>query len=157
MSFFSSFISATKTASAKTQSLLRFLVMKTIGLILAVMFLFLALVFLGYGLIAGVTATQKAKDAKITGIADGIGKHSTACRVGGLFVLETETGKIYSLYPVWPDKLSPSLGDWVRVWPAQKPLVAFPGVDGWAWFMVATIVVLGFLFLEFAFLSLLIK
>lgn len=166
MSFLSSLKTGAQSASVKTGSILRYILMKALGIFLAVVFFSLAVLFLGYGLIAVVTASSKAKEAKVTVVSETVGGHHVACRVGGLFEIQTESGKgkdlekdskIYSLYPAWPDKLSPSSGDWVRVWPMKKPLVAFPGVDGWAWFIVGTIVILGFLSLEFAFLSVLLK
>lgn len=143
-------------------AVLRFVFMKALGLVLAVFFLFLALVFLGYSTAALVT-TFKGREAKVVSISNAVGTHRTACRVGGLFMVGTEAGKgkekakdknIYTLYPAWPDQLQPALNDTIQVWPSKKPLVGAPLTDSWGWFIVGTLLILGLIMLEFAFLSL---
>ena len=144
-------VSGTKTA-------VRFIALKIIGVILSVVFLFLAALFLAYA--ASSTATTvKGKDARVTVISGKVGGHCTSFRLGGLFDVTAEMDKqkfekIYCLYPAWPDVLQPVKGDVIRVWPAKQPVVGAPAVDGWGWFIVGTFFVLGLLFLEFAFLVL---
>ncbi|HEY5037663.1 MAG TPA: hypothetical protein VIJ93_01170, partial [bacterium] len=112
-----------------------------------------------------VVTSTKGREAKIYSITNHMGRHQTACRVGGLFDIATQTGiginakrdtNIYCLYPAWPDQLQPSLGDSIRVWPSKKPLVGAPLTDGWGWFIVGSIFIIGLLMLEFSFLFLFI-
>ena len=148
------------------KSALRFLFMKALGIILALLFGSLALVFLSYSAISLLATTQSTKEAKIVLVTDHLGKHQTACRVGGLFEVQTLAGKgknavkdshIYCLYPAWPDQLQPYQDHLIKVWPTEKPLVGAPAVEGWGWFILGTVFILGLLMVEFAFLSLLIR
>ncbi len=146
--------------------LLRTLFMKTVGALLAILFLPIALLFLAYPVIALAT-THGGEDAKVVSVSDHFNKIKTGCRIGGLFTVSTEpqdlkkassrkTGpdkNIYCLYPVWPDQLQPLKGDIIRVWPAKKPLLGAPSTEGWGWFIAGTIFVLGLVMLEFMFLA----
>src|SRR5580693_5778209 len=133
------------------KSLLRLVIVKLVGGLLAVIFICVALVFLAYPLVS-LVASQGGQDAKVVSVFNHIGKLKTGCRIGGLFQI-TVTGqnpsatkpkkgemkaksaddKIYCLYPAWPDQLEPQSGDIIRVWPAKKPLFAEPLTDGWGW------------------------
>src|SRR5580658_2441531 len=150
---------------------LRLVLVKLLGGLLAAVFLFIALFFLAYPLISLVT-TQGGQDAKVAYVSNHIGKLKTGCRIGGLFQvgvdhsnfsgpkkkgetnLKSPGDKIYCLYPAWPDQLEPQSGDVIRVWPAKKPLFAEPLTDGWGWFILGTIFVVGLVLVEFAFLAL---
>jgi len=165
MSFFDRFKAPLGQAAGGAKSVFRWIIMKTIGVLLAVVFIALAVLFLSYSLIATVTSV-KGKEVSIVSVSDQVGKWTTGSRIGGLFVVSTETGKgksavkdekIYSLYPVWPDVLKPAKGDALQVWPAKQPLVGAPRIDGWGWFIVGTLLILGLVMLEFAFLVLTIR
>ncbi|HTC20595.1 MAG TPA: hypothetical protein VK859_07105 [bacterium] len=154
------------------KSLLRLVIVKLVGGLLAVIFIFVALFFLAYPLIS-LVASQGGQDAKVAAVFNHIGKLKTGCRIGGLFEITVDNqslpaqkkkkgetnpksaeNKIYCLYPAWPDQLEPQSGDIVRVWPAKKPLFAEPLTDGWGWFILGTIFVVGLVLVEFAFLAL---
>lgn len=165
MSFFDRFKAPLGQATGSVKPVLRWILMKTIGVILAIVFLALAALFVGYSAIATV-ATVKGKEASIVTVSEQVGKYHTGSRVGGLFVVSTTSGKgkgapkderIYSLYPVWPDNLHPAKGDSLLVWPPKQPLVGAPRTDGWGWFIVGTLLILGLVMLEFAFLVLTLK
>ena len=145
----------------KIKRAVRYVFVKTFALILTVFFLGLALAFLGY-VFTFVITTYKGKEAKVVSITKTICKHQTACRVGGLYTLKTQSekggnvssdSKIYSLYPAIPDQLEPSLGDTIKVWPKKKPLVGAPVIAGWGFFPVLVAFIVGIMLLEFAFLS----
>lgn len=158
-------------SSFNWKSLLRFIVVKTLGVVLAIVFFFIAVLFLAYPLISLVTG-QGGKDAKVSAVFNHIGKLKTGCRVGGLFQVNVDNqnssapkkkglsnskssnDKIYCLYPAWPDQLEPQNGDAIQVWPAKKPLLGEPLTDGWGWFILGTIFVVGIVLLEFSFLAL---
>ena len=152
------------------KSFLRLIFVKSLGVVLALIFFFIAAFFLAYPLISLVTS-HGGMDAKVASVFNHVGKLKTGCRIGGLFQVsienqnfseqkKTETNrksssnKIYCLYPAWPDQLEPQSGDVIRVWPAKKPLFGAPSTDGWGWFILGTIFVVGLVLLEFAFLAL---
>jgi hypothetical protein len=142
-------------------SALRFVIMKTIGVLLAVVFLSLAVLFISYAAISAVS-TVRGQDAKILLVSDHVGKHRTAFRLGGLFqiaagVEKKKYEKIYCLYPAWPDSFQPSKGDVIRIWPVKQPLAGAPEVEGWAWFILGSLFIVGLVMLEFAFLALMIS
>jgi hypothetical protein len=149
------------------KSISRLILMKTLGVFLAVLFLLIALVFVSDPLIALATS-RGGEDAKVVVVSNHLNKKlKTGCRIGGLFLLSVEKSEakhgshqkpvlfnnIYTLYPSWPDQLEPTKGDILRVWPSKKPLIGAPAVEGWGWFIVGTVFVLGLVFLEFAFLA----
>ena len=120
-----------------------------------------------------LAASQGGQDAKVVSVFNHIGKLKTGCRIGGLFQVnvgdqnlsapkkkkgeinpKSAADKIYCLYPAWPDQLEPQAGDIIRVWPAKKPLFGEPLTDGWGWFILGTIFVVGLVLVEFAFLAL---
>jgi hypothetical protein len=154
-------------ASSNWKKVLRLIFVKFFGALLAIVFLFFALWFISYPLLSFAT-TQGGADAKVTAVSDRFNKMKTGCRVGGLFTVSVEMStekmgahsknlaydKIYCLYPVWPDQLQPDKGNLIRVWPAKKPLFGEPLTDGWGWFIVGTVLVVGLLMLEFSFLAL---
>ncbi len=158
-------------SSSNWKSLLRLILVKSFGIVLAVVFFCISAYFLAYPLISLVTS-QGGIDAKVASVFNHIGKVKTGCRVGGLFQVSVENqkileqkkkseynlrssaDKIYCLYPAWPDQLEPQSGDIIRVWPAKKPLFGAPLIDGWGWFILGTIFVVGLVLLEFAFLAL---
>src|SRR5262245_59652839 len=89
------------------KSVIRFIVMKIIGVALSVVFLTLGVVFLGYTLVS-TASNLRGEDAKIVSALGQVGKHHTSFRLGGLFEVTAEMnkkkyGKIYCLYPAWPD------------------------------------------------------
>ena len=140
---------------------LRFIFMKVIGLVFCVLFLSVSALLLGYSIVS-VASTLRGQDAKIVSFSGQVGKYHTAFRLGGLFEItaemnKTKYGRIYTLYPVWPDTFNPMKGDVVRIWPVKQPLAAAPVVDGWGWFIVGTLFIMGLVMLEFAFLSLMIS
>ncbi len=139
----------------------RLFFLKIVGALLAVVFFAIAILFLSYS-VTSVATTQGGKDAKILASSDHFGKLRTGCRLGGLFEITADVDgqkseKIFCLYPVWPDQLQPSKGDDVRVWPSKKPLLAEPATDGWGWFIVGSILVVGLVLLEFSFLALTLR
>ena len=146
----------------KVKSAIRYVFVKTIALVLGVFFLALALVCLTYVFTFFMT-TYNGKEAKIVSITKTICKHKTACRVGGIYTLKTQSGqtgkmstdlKVYSLYPALPDQLEPSQGDTIKVWPSKKPLMGAPIIAGWGLFPIVIVFIVGLMMLEFAFLSL---
>ncbi len=147
--------------SSEWKNTARFLLLKIFGTFLAIVFFLVALLFLSYS-VSSLAATQGGKDAKILSSVDRLGKIRTGCRLGGFFEISVDmdgqkTDKIFCLYPVWPDQYQPSKGDNVRVWPTQKPLLAEPATDGWGWFILGSILVVGLLLLEFGFLALTLR
>lgn len=159
-------------SSFNLKSFLRLIIVKSLGVVLAAVFFFIAVFFLAYPLISLIT-TQGGMDGKVASVFNHIGKLKTGCRVGGLFQVSVENqnllvqkkrkgeanpkasgDKIFCLYPAWPDQLEPQSGDIIRVWPAKKPLFGAPLTDGWGWFVLGTIFIVGLVLLEFAFLAL---
>ncbi len=149
-------------ASFDWKSVIRLIVMKTIGVILAVFFLLLAVLFLSYS-INSILVSTRGQEVKVLTFSDHIGKQQTAFRLGGVFQVSASNEKkekfekIYCLYPAWPDVLSPSKGDLIQVWPSKKPVLGAPVTDGWGWFIVGSLLVVGLVMLEFAFLILTIR
>ena len=143
------------------KSVISLILMKTLGGLLALVFVAVALLLLIYPVVC-LSTTRGGQSSKVTGYTDHVGKIKTACRLGGIFDVSVAIGKqkfdhVYCFYPVWPDQLQPVKGDIVQVWPAKKPLVGGPPTDGWGWFIVGTIFVLGLVMVEFAFLALTIS
>ena len=104
----------------------------------------------------------KGVDAKVVTVSTQVGKCHTAFRLGGLFqvsalIEKQKHEKIYCLYPAWPDQLQPTKGDIIEVWPEKQPFVGAPYVEGWGWFLVGTLFVLGLVMLEFAFIALTLR
>ncbi len=140
------------------KNILRLIAVKTLGIVLALVFFSLGVLFVGYCLVS-VAGTTKGQNATILSFAGKMGERPTACRVGGLFTVTADMAhkkyeKIYTLYPAWPDILSPMKGDVIRIWPARQPLVGTVPLDGWGWFIVGTLMIVGLVFFEFAFLVL---
>ncbi|HJT23516.1 MAG TPA: hypothetical protein VJ873_03015 [bacterium] len=154
-------------ANFNWKSVLRVILMKTMGVIVALILLPIALFFLSYPFVSLITS-RAGEDAKIALVSDHFNKIKTGSRVGGIFTVATEKSgakkdshhktalneNIYCLYPVWPDQLQPSKGDLIHVWPAKKPLLGEPSTEGWGWFIAGTVFVLGLVLLEFVFLAL---
>lgn len=154
-------------ANFNFKSALRYVFMKMMGLIAALILLPIALFFLSYPIVSFAT-TQGGEDAKVVLVSDHLGKIKTGFRIGGIFTVATERPgvkkgsnlkatldqNIYCLYPVLPDQLQPVKGDMIRVWPAKKPLLGDPPTMGWGWFIAGTVFVLGLVLLEFVFLAL---
>lgn len=140
------------------KNLLRLTSVKILAVIIAVVFFSLGVLFLTYCVIS-VGGTTKGGEAKIIAVSQVIGEHPSACRWGGLFTVVAETSdkkpvKIYCLYPAWPDVLNPVKGDIIRVWPVKQPRVGAVPLDGWGWFIVGTLLIVGLVMFEFAFLAL---
>jgi hypothetical protein len=145
----------------KLKYAVRYVFVKIIGLVLMVFFLALAVACLGYVFTFFMT-TYKGKEAKVVSVSKTICKHKTACRVGGLYTLKTQSGqggnitsdkKVYGLYPALPDQLEPLTGDTIKVWPAKKPLVGAPKIAGWGFLPVVIVFIVGLMMLEFAFIA----
>jgi hypothetical protein len=155
---------------ASWKSTLRFVLLKTLGVILCLFFLFTGITLLAFPLVALVTS-QGGVDGRVVAISNGCHGFHTGTRVGGLFTLSVTSSEdevapkkkaqvhpnVYGVYPAWPDHLEPSLKDTVRVWPAKKPLFAMPAVEGWGWILLGTVLVVGLILLEFAILSLTLR
>src|SRR5689334_13492859 len=87
----------------KIKSFLRLIVAKSAGLVLAVVFLVIA-VFLLANPVVSILAVMKGQEAKITSVSDHLGKVKTACNKGGLFQVSARAGKeqfkgVYCVYP----------------------------------------------------------
>ena len=153
---------APPTVAAKAKMTLRYVILKVVGLVLFLAFFSIALLFLGYTLVNGLSSTR-GKEAAITSISSGqIGGCKVSSRWGGFYRVGVESEKvshkdIYCLYPAWPDTLQPTLGDVINVWPAKQPRVGAPVVDGWGWFILGTLLIVGLVFLEFSFLSITLR
>jgi hypothetical protein len=143
--------------------------MKTLGVILCLLFLFAGITLLAFPLIALVTS-QGGEDGKVVAVSDHSHGCHTGTRVGGLFTLSITNSEdlapkqkpqvfpnVYGLYPAWPDHLEPVKGDTVRIWPGKKPLLAMPVIEGWGWILLGTVLVVGLIFLEFSLLSLTLR
>ncbi len=140
---------------------LRFIALKIVGVILAVVFLGLAAVFTVYPVVS-LIVSRGGDEAKVQTVSNHLGKMQTGCRIGGLFsasvkIDQKKYDQVYCLYPAWPDQLEPAVGDFIQVWPEKKPLMGAPYTEGWGWFIMGTIFIFGLVFLEFAFLSLTLR
>jgi len=145
-------------ASFNWKDLPRIIALKFAGVVLAVVFLGLGLIFVTYPLVA-LVVSRGGDEAQIVTVSNHVGKARTGFRVGGVFTASVKIDKktydeVYCLYPAWPDQLEPSKGDWILVWPEKKPLVGAPETEGWGWFILGTLFIFGLVFFEFAFLSL---
>jgi hypothetical protein len=156
-----SFRDKIETSLFKLKTTIRYIFVKTISLVLTVFFLTLALACLSYVFTFFMT-TYKGKEAKIVSITKTICKHKTACRVGGLYTLKTQSvkggnistdSKIFGMYPALPDQLEPSLGDTIKVWPWKKPLVGAAIISGWGFLPILIVFIVGLMMLEFTFIS----
>jgi hypothetical protein len=145
----------------KVKRTIRYIFVKIIALVLTVFFLALALACLSYVFTFFMT-TYQGKEAKVVSISKKICKHTTACRVGGLYTLKTQfvragnitkDSKVYGIYPALPDQLEPLPGDTIKVWPSKKPLVGAPMITGWGFFPILVVFIVGLMMLEFAFIS----
>ena len=150
-----------RMADFKLKSLSQLILVKFAGVVLACIFLSLASLFLSYCFIS-VASTVKGQEAKVLAVSSQWKNHPTACRWGGFFQLTVEMEKkkyekIVCLYPAWPDLIQPSPGDIIRVWPVKQPAVGAVPIDSWGWMIVGTLLVVGFVLVEFAFLSLTIR
>ncbi len=148
-------------ANFNLKSISQLVLTKIAAGVLALLFLSLASVFLSYCFIS-VASTIKGQDAKILVVSSQMGSHPTACRFGGVFQVTVEVEKktaqkVYCFYPAWPDLGQPAKGDVIRVWPVKQPAVGAVPIDGWGWFIVGTLLVVGFILVEFAFLALTIR
>ena len=140
------------------KSWIRWTAMKLLGLILGLGFLVLASLSLGYPVVTAL-ANLNGKDAKVTDVKNGCPAHPMIFKKGGFYALaaavdKQKFDKLYVLYPQWPGHFVPQKGDTVKIWPADHPRFAAVATDGWGWLILASILILGFLMLEFVFLSL---
>jgi hypothetical protein len=148
-------------ASLNWKETLRLVSLKIIGVVLAVVFLVVALILVAYPVVSVVTY-RGGDEAKIQSASNHMGKIRTGCRVGGLFDVTLKLDKkyydhVYCLYPAWPDQLEPTTGDYIQVWPAKKPLLGAPATEGWGWFILGMMFIFGLISLEFCFLSLTLR
>lgn len=148
-------------ANVNAKSLSRQILLKVIGVILALIFIPIGVLFLVYPVFM-LALNEGGHDAKIAQVTNHFHKITTGCRLGGLFTADTvahssDSGldkNVYCLYPAFPEQLSPSKGDTLRVWPAKKPVFGAPIVEGWGWLIAGTLFVLGLVLVEFGVLSL---
>jgi len=150
---------AAKAVTKNLQAGTRYLVMRIAGLVLALVFLSLSFLFLAYSFSSGVSSAKGVEGKVVTISSAALGKCRATSAWGGLFKLGVEmeegrTGRVYVLYPALPESLNPALGDLLKVWPANKPKLGAPAVQDWGWFLLGVLTILGFVFLEFGFLSL---
>ncbi|HVZ81715.1 MAG TPA: hypothetical protein VHE12_13075 [bacterium] len=152
---------------ASWRSTARLILMKTLGVVLCVLFLLMGLALLSFPMVALLT-NQGGVDGKVVAVSDRTHGCHTGTRVGGLFTLSVTNSSeepspkkkpqvhpnVYGVYPAWPDHLEPTAGDEVRIWPGKKPLLAMPAIEGWGWILLGTVLVVGLIFLEFSLLSL---
>ncbi len=131
----------------------RFIVLKVVGLVLALVFLALSALAIGYPAIS-TASNFGGVDAKIVDSASQTGQHPW----GGVYKLTVSVygqkyKNVYSLYPQWPDRHQPVKGDSIKVWPEIKPRVAAVEVDGWGWLILGSLFIVGLITLEFTFLA----
>jgi hypothetical protein len=132
--------------------------LKLLGLVFALVFFALSVLALSYSVLSGL-ADLNGVDAQVTEVSKVCSSRAVTFSHGGFYRLTVMVDKkkmanIYSLYPQWPGHWMPQKGDGVRVWPSDHPRVAAVQTNGWGWLLLGSIFILGFLFLEFAFLSL---
>jgi hypothetical protein len=138
---------------------LRLIALKLLGGVLAVVFLGMSLIFIGYPVVS-LVVNRGGDEGQIVSVSNCVGKARTGFRVGGIFTASVKIdkktyGDVYCLYPAWPDQLEPTKGDYILVWPEKKPLLGVPETrEAWGWFILGTLFIFGLVFLEFAFLSL---
>lgn len=135
--------------------------LKILGLVLAVVFFTLSVLALGYSVLSGL-ANVNGADAQVLEAKAACRAPSTVFSHGGLYVLtvlvdEKKIDKIYVLYPQWPGHWAPKKGDGVKVWPLDRPRFAAVETDGWGWLILGSVLIVGLVFLEFAFLSLTLR
>ncbi len=139
-------------------SWIRWTRLKLLGLVLALIFFGLSVLALSYSTLSGL-ADLNGIDAQVVEAKAVCSSRAMTFSRGGLYQLtvtadKKKIEKIYVLYPQWPGHWAPQKGDGVRVWPVDHPRIAAVPTDGWGWLVLGSILILGLLFLEFAFLSL---
>ena len=133
--------------------------LKLLGLVLALVFFALSVLALAYSVLSGL-ASLNGVDAQVAEAKAVCSSHAVTFSHGGLYRLtavgvdKKKIEKIYVLYPQWPGHWAPQKGDAVKLYPVDHPRVAAVQIDGWGWLVLGSILILGLLFLEFAFLSL---
>ncbi|MGH7739858.1 MAG: hypothetical protein ACREL1_06890 [bacterium] len=140
------------------QSWLRLTGLKILGLVLALVFFSLAALTIGYPALSAVV-NAKGVAAKVSAVKGMGGSPIWVHRHWGAYSLSVwvekqKYEKIYVLYPQWPGHWAPRRGDDILVWPPDHPRFAAVATDGWGWLILGSVLILGFLFLEFGFLSL---
>ncbi|HVM32503.1 MAG TPA: hypothetical protein VMU88_05165 [bacterium] len=140
------------------KSWIRWVLMKLMGLVLALVFLALAALALGYPGLSAL-ANLQGTDAKITAVKPACPTHPLVRPQWGFYALDVSAPpkqkfeKLYVMYPQWPGHWAPQKGDAVKVWPADHPRFAAVATDGWGWLILGSIFIFGLLMLEFFFLS----
>jgi hypothetical protein len=148
-------------APIQWKTLARRVLTKSIGVVLALLFVGTAAVLLA-GPAISLMATRHGQEVEIVSISNQVGKIKTACEKGGLFKVSAKSdgqkfSGIYCLYPAWPDHLKPSAGDVIRIWPSSNPRVGSVPIFGLGWMMIGATFLTGLVILEFAFLSLTVR
>jgi hypothetical protein len=150
-----------KIRSYSWASLPRRILRKILAMILSILFLAVSLLFLAYSTIQ-ITANTLGVNAQI---ADVSGLPNTAvgkCRLvyEGAGMYKVAVGKnrieysgVYCLYPAWPNHMEPNTGDWVKVWPAEKPFIAAPEMRGKGWILSVLVLIIGLAMFEFFLLA----
>jgi hypothetical protein len=143
------------------KALPRKILLKILALILSVLFLAISLLFLTYSFIE-ITTNTLGVSAQV---ADGsslpntpVGKYRLVYEGAGLFKAavikdHVEYKGVYCLYPAWPNYIEPALDDFVKVWPANKPLIAAPEMQGKGWMVSIFFLMVGLIMFEFFILA----
>jgi hypothetical protein len=134
------------------KSMVRLILMKVLGVILAVFFLAITVLMIGYPLIS-LVSTLDGVDAKVVEA-----KVCVNCKRAGLYNLtvlvdDQKFKNVRAIYPQWGGHAQPMKGDVVKIWPQIKPRVAAVETEGWAWTMVGGLLLFGVVMLEFVFLA----
>jgi len=87
-----------------------------------------------------------------------VGKYRLVYEGTGLFKAavikdHVEYKNVYCLYPAWPNYAEPTLDDMVKVWPAKKPLIAAPEMQGKGWIVSVFFLLVGLVMFEFFILA----
>ncbi len=135
---------------------------KLIGSILALLFIGLSGLFLGYSAVQLTTFIwgSEAKVDSVYAISSTLaGKFHLLYEKAGLYDVAVyqngqEYPSVYSVYPAWPESIEPRSGDIIRVWPSGHPWVGAPEPSSWGWIILIAFIVIGLVMIEFVFLAL---
>jgi hypothetical protein len=143
------------------KSLPRKILRKVLAIILSLLFLIISLLFLGYSGVQILT-NSSGVDATVADLSTlpktPVGKYRLIYEGAGLFrgAIERNENKfdnIYFVYPAWPNYEEPSTGQAVKVWPAERPLVAALQMTGLAWIVAIFGLIVGLVMFEFFLLA----
>lgn len=137
---------------------------RIIGFIVSVLFLGMAVLFIGYSAVQ-LTTFFKGSEAKVERAyavsARPVQKFNFDLHYDRFGVYEVDVFQngepfpsVYAFYPAWPESIQPQGGDIIRVWPGGHPKVGAPDLTGWGWIIVVAFILIGLVMLEFALLAL---